>query len=457
MRGAALCMVVLLLLALQQTCSTLDVSVGQSITLHCSGQPNRVVEWHFKPLMFPDWLLVAKLHAGPISPGPGFQGRVESVCEEQPGNFSLVLSPVVYNDRGIYECRDKDGTILSDVKLHISVPPSVSIVVGMPASLPCYGDISKQAKYVDLDILWKRDGKMVYQLYYNITTTGPGFESRASVSPEQALYGNMSLSIKQTRFSDQGHYQCFYSSPKERGNPDSESLRVTGHPPQNRTVKAGEELSIRLHTTDPVRVTFTGPGLDEVLMADSNKDPVTYGEHCGQRCEVLGQENTFLLRRVTPEDAGVYAVTDSETNRIISIVNLQISGLPPSAGETTGAVHWIVLVVVFGCFGCICLGLAVCMFCNNRREANRRTAEQRITYQPAAVEDPAAAELQPEVPEPSLSVTETQPADPKTRPLLSETDTTEPHLPVSETGPSDWTEVQEKKSEEVQGWNDALE
>ncbi|XP_061110235.1 immunoglobulin superfamily member 11-like [Conger conger] len=401
-------------------------NVGHPITLTCSGAPRRDVEWYFEQHLHSHRLLVAKLHAGCISPGPDFEGRVESVCEEQPGNYSLVLSPVVYNDQGSYECRDK-GSLLKEVKLVVIVPGSVSIALGMSANLPCYGGISKRARAVDLDILWKRDGQIVYQRYNNTITYGPGFESRASVSPEQALHGNLSLTIKQTRFSDQGHYQCFYSSPKESGNPDSARLHVTDPPPQNLTVKAGEELSIRLRTTDPVRVTFTGPGLDEVLMVDAN---VTYGERCGQRCEVLGQENTFLLRRVTPEDAGVYTVTDSETNRTISIVSLQISG------ETTGAVPWIVSTVLFSC---ICLGLAVWMHCSKRRGA-----EQRIVYQPAAVEDLSSSsgrtELQqPGGPEPSLSVTETR------------IDVPEPHLPVSETGPSDQTRVQEKKSEEVQG------
>ncbi|KAJ8271242.1 hypothetical protein COCON_G00101010 [Conger conger] len=355
MRCGSYCVLIGLLLALPSASPFLreSVSVGQSITLPCSGAPNRVVEWCFKQHKHSDWLPVAELHAGPISPGPDFQGRVESVCEEQPGNYSLVLSPVVYNDEGSYECQYKGslhGDPLKDVKLDIFDPVSVSIAVGMSASLPCYGGISKRARAVDLDILWKRDGKMVYQLYNNTITTGPGFESRASVSPEQALHGNMSLSIKQTQFSDQGHYQCFYSSPKERGTPDSARLHVTDHPPQILTVKAGEELSIRLHTTDPERVTFTGPGLDEVLMVNAN---VTYGEHCGQRCEVLGQENTFLLRRVTPEDAGVYTVTDSETNRIISIVSLLISApadhekaeLRGSAGDVAAIVVPVLLAL----------------------------------------------------------------------------------------------------------------
>ncbi|KAJ8248658.1 hypothetical protein COCON_G00233870 [Conger conger] len=359
-----------------------SVSVGHSVNLPCSGAPDRDVEWHFKQHMHSDWLLVAKLHTGRISPGPGFQGRVESIYEEQPGNYSLVLSPAVYNDQGSYECQYKGPlhrNTLNDVKLVILDPVSVSIAVGMSVSLPCYGGISKQARAVDLDILWKRDGKMVFQLYNNTITYGSGFESRASVSPEQALR----------------------------------------HPLQIRTVKAGEELSIQLPTTDPVRVTFTGPGLDEVLMVDAHKGT---GEHCGQRCELLGQEKTFLLRRVTLEDAGVYTVTDSETSRIISNISLQISGLPPSAGETTRVVPWILLF--FSILGNI--GLAVWMYCNKRREA-----ELRIAFQPAAVEDPSGSRT--ELQQPGVL------------------DVPEPNLPVSETGPSDQTEVQEKKSEEVQG------
>ncbi|XP_061116976.1 uncharacterized protein LOC133140790 [Conger conger] len=335
-----------------------SVSVGHPVNLPCSGESDRDVEWYFKQHMHSDWLLVAELHTGRFSPGPGFQGRVESIYEEQPGNYSLVLSPAVYNDQGSYECQYKGPlhrNALNDVKLVIFNPGSVSIAVGMSVSLPCYGGISKQARAVDLVILWKRDGKKVFQLYNNTITYGPGFEGRASVSPEQALRGNMSLTIKQTWFSDQGHYQCLYSSPEERWAPDSVRLHVTGHPLQIRTVKAGEELSIQLPTTDPLRVTFTGPGLDEVLMADAHKGPVAYGEHCGQRCELLGQEKTFLLRRVTLEDAGVYTVTDSETSRIISNISLQISGLPPSAGETTGVVPWILLF--FSILGNI--GLAV--------------------------------------------------------------------------------------------------
>ncbi|KAG5830338.1 hypothetical protein ANANG_G00309400 [Anguilla anguilla] len=325
------------------------VSFGHSLTLPCHGAPSRNVKWRFQEYEYPDWLDVADLYTGSFSSGNGFQGRVESFHLKDPGNYSLLLSPVVYSDLGIYKCQYKNKTILSDVKLEIRVPSNVSVAMGMSASLPCFGKINIQARADDLDILWKRGGENVYQLLKNTTTYGPGFENRASVSPEQALYGNMSLTIRQTRFSDEGDYQCFYNSPKERGNPDSASLVVTGHPPQNLTVKAGGLLSIPLYTADPVRVTFSaGLGSDEVLMLDANKGPARYGERCAQRCELLAQEYTLLLRSVTLEDAGVYKVTDPETNKTIGSVSLEVSGL--SAGEVAGIVVGVLvsLLVLVG-------------------------------------------------------------------------------------------------------------
>ncbi|XP_064176552.1 immunoglobulin superfamily member 3-like isoform X4 [Anguilla rostrata] len=303
-----------------------SVSFGHSLTLPCHGAPSRDVDWLFQQDEFPDWLFVAQLHTGAFSSGDGFQGRVESFHLTEPGNYSLTLSPVVYSDLGIYKCQYKDETeiLLSDVKLEIRVPSNVSIAMGMSASLPCFGKINMQAHAGDLDILWKRGGEKVYQIHKNTITYGPGFENRASVSPEQALYGNMSLTIRQTRFSDEGDYQCFYNSPKERGNPDSASLVVTGHPPQTLTVKAGGLLSIPLYTTDPVRVTFSALGSDEVMMLDANKGPARYGKRCAQRCKL--QNYTLLLRSVTLEDAGVYKVTDPETKKTISSVSLQVSG-----------------------------------------------------------------------------------------------------------------------------------
>ncbi|XP_035235511.1 immunoglobulin superfamily member 11-like isoform X2 [Anguilla anguilla] len=330
------------------------VSFGNSLTLPCHGAPSRDVVWLFQQDELPDWLLVAKLYTGFFSSGNGFQGRVESFYLTEPGNYSLTLSPVVYSDLGIYKCQYKDETEipLSDVKLEIRVPSNVSIAIGMSASLPCFGKINTRAD--DLDILWMRGGENVYQLHKNTITYGPRFENRTSLSPEQALCGNMSLTIRQAQFSDEGDYQCFYRSPKESGNPDYASLFVTGHPTQNFTVKAGGLLSILLYAADPVRVTFSaGLGSDEVLIFNANKGPARYGERCAQRCVLLAQNYTLLLRSVTLEDAGVYKVTDPETKKTIGSVSLHVSAPPLSAGALAGIVLGV-LVVVLLVLGALC-------------------------------------------------------------------------------------------------------
>ncbi|XP_035274109.1 CD276 antigen-like isoform X8 [Anguilla anguilla] len=389
----------LLLAQLAVFCVGLSVSVGDSLTLPCHGDPSRDVEWRFQQYEYPEWLPVAELHTGSFSPGCGFQGRVESFYLTEPGNYSLTLSPLVYSDLGIYECRYMDGIILSDVKLEIRGPSSVPVAMGNSANLPCFGNINIQACADDLDILWMRDGENVYQLHKNTIAYGPRFENRASVSPEQALYGNMSLTIRQTRFSDEGKYQCFYSSPKESGNPDSIRLLVTGHPPQNLTVEAGGLLSIPLYTADPVRVTFSaGLGSDEVLMLDANKGPARYGERCAQRCELLAQNYTLLLWSVTLEDAGVYKVTDPETNKTISSVSLEVSAPPLSAGAVAG--------IVLGVLGVLGVLLVLGPFAFWK--FLKKPAKPAVCYQAASAEDQnssssrAAVILIPDSPEPFL-------------------------------------------------------
>ncbi|KAJ8339871.1 hypothetical protein SKAU_G00345040, partial [Synaphobranchus kaupii] len=240
------CVVVGLLLALPAAGPDPPVviyaSLGHSVTLPCGGEPSRDVGWIFKQRGRSQWYLVAKLQAGALSPGRGFQGRVQSFHGEKPGNYSIAISPVVYTYLGIYQCQYTDGTFISDVTLDILVPSHVSVAMGMSVSLSCYASIGSGASAVDLDILWKKGEKLVYQHYNNIITYGPGFENRVSLSPELALLGNNSLTVNKTQFSDGGQYQCFFNTPKENGYPDSVSLTVTV--PSHVSVAMGMSVSL---------------------------------------------------------------------------------------------------------------------------------------------------------------------------------------------------------------------
>uniref|UniRef100_A0A0E9WZV6 Ig-like domain-containing protein n=1 Tax=Anguilla anguilla TaxID=7936 RepID=A0A0E9WZV6_ANGAN len=192
------------------------VNIGHSLTLACRGDPSRDVEWRFQQYGYPDWLDVAELYTGSFSSGNGFQGRVESFYLKDPGNYSLLLGPVVYSDLGIYKCQYRDETeiVLSDVKLDIRVPTDVSVAMGMSASLPCFGKMNMQA----LLMIWISSGREVERTFTSSlripSHMGPGSRTELQF-PQNKPSMETCLSPSDRRFSDEGDYQCFYNSPKE--------------------------------------------------------------------------------------------------------------------------------------------------------------------------------------------------------------------------------------------------
>ncbi|KAJ8247663.1 hypothetical protein GJAV_G00248830 [Gymnothorax javanicus] len=389
-------------------CHVIDANIGQSLPLPCVGDPSRDVEWSFKQNRQKDWLLVAKFHNGNFSAGEDFQKRVKPLHPDNPRNYSLLIDPVVYNDQGVYRCQDGEKALLSEnVKIH--VPLEFSIQMGKPAKLPCHGNIDKQAKDGDLDILWKRGGEKIFQFVKNTTSYGPGFEHRASHSTVQAHVGNLFLIINSTKFSDEGDYQCLYNIPKESGTPDSVRLIVTGYPPQNHSVEAGGLLSIPLYTSDPVKIMFTraGSGFKEVQMATASKGQATLGEVCRQRCAVVSQNNTLSVGSISPEDAGEYKVIDSKTSKTIVTVFLQVSAA--SAGLSAGAVVGIVVALLV--LGVVCF--VAWKYCPVVPRAHQSVAET----EPASgtqLRQPDSKPLhaydsEPSSPEPRTPVPETQP------------------------------------------------
>uniref|UniRef100_A0A8C9V2K2 Ig-like domain-containing protein n=1 Tax=Scleropages formosus TaxID=113540 RepID=A0A8C9V2K2_SCLFO len=95
--------------------------------------------------------------------------------------------------------------------LNPSVPTVVSVPVGDPVKLHCYADINRQTEDSQLDVRWKKEGKLVLHLHSGLVTQGSGFKNRVDVSKEDIRKGDLSLILNDTRLSDQGHYQCFYN------------------------------------------------------------------------------------------------------------------------------------------------------------------------------------------------------------------------------------------------------
>ncbi|KAG9333098.1 hypothetical protein JZ751_013522 [Albula glossodonta] len=227
--------------------------------------------------------------SGRVSAEPEFEGRLKSDPMEQPGSYGLILGPLVYNDGGAYDCRPKNSTAAR-----------VSTAMGEPAILPCVGNIKKQAHHGDLCVQWRRDGKVICKHCNNILTCSPEFKNRASLSTDHILQGNMSLTIKPTRSSDRGYYQCSYN--EEKGNPAIVSLTVT----------------------EPLNVMFsTAAGSDEVLVASVKEGSVLFGSRYLGRGSDRVLSNTVVLRSVTLLDSGVYSITENNTGEAIGTVFVQ--------------------------------------------------------------------------------------------------------------------------------------
>ncbi|KAG5830181.1 hypothetical protein ANANG_G00315450 [Anguilla anguilla] len=246
---------------------------------------------------------------------------------------------------------------------------------GHSLTLPCHGAPSR-----DVDWLFQQDELPdwlhVAELYTGAFSYGNGFQGRVE-SSHLTEPGNYSLTVSPVVYSDLGIYKCQYKDETEIPLSDVK-LEIRGHPPQNLTVKAGGLLSIPLYTADPVRVTFSaGLGSDEVLIFNVNKGPARYGEHFAQRCELLAQNFTLLLRSVTLEDAGVYKVTDPETKKTIGSVSLHVSAPPLSAGAVAGIVLGVLVVVL----------LVLGAFAFWKYHKNQKRAEPVVRYQAASAEE----------------------------------------------------------------------
>lgn len=114
------------------------------------------------------------------------------------------------------------------VSCHSLVPTTVNTPVRSNITLPCYARTEKQIADDSVNILWKKDDKIVLQVQKGITTYGSGFRGRALVSLPRYKDGDLSVDILRVTTSDKGLYQCYYSANDEHGYPGGVTLNVTG-------------------------------------------------------------------------------------------------------------------------------------------------------------------------------------------------------------------------------------
>ncbi|KAJ8362577.1 hypothetical protein AAFF_G00367890 [Aldrovandia affinis] len=324
------------LLASVSSARTRSVSLGQSVTLLCEGAANGPIEWRFKQQQQDQWQSVVELHDGGISPGPGFKERVKFVRTENPRNCSITLGPVEFNDGGVYECKAlHPDRIFSDVRLEVLDPSQVFVEFGQSVSLPCHGNINKQIRSDELHLRWQKDGQDVYKHQNSKTTYGPGFENRVSVSLDRAPHGDLSLTIKEARLSDQGEYRCVYNIQKENGQPPLVRLNVTASSSSARTrsVSLGQSVTLLCEgaANGPIEWRFKQQQHDQwQSVVELHDGGVSPGPGFKERVKFVRTENprncSITLGPVEFTDGGVYECKALHPDRIFSDVRLEVLG-----------------------------------------------------------------------------------------------------------------------------------
>ncbi|XP_064193464.1 uncharacterized protein LOC135255781 isoform X1 [Anguilla rostrata] len=321
----------LAVLSVSRAVSSLSVVKGEfgaSVTLPCDGSAYRGTPEAQLDVLWqtPEGKKVARYSRGDHSVGIHFEGRVTFPTERiRQGDFSINISSVTFRDEYSYECVWNKGPNekgLNDVRLYVLGPPipkSVSVPVGDSVTLPCYGQINKEAPEESF-VQWKRGDELVLKYGLGEVTYGPKYKGRASVSSDW-IQGNFSLSLNVTGLRDSGVYQC---STDQNQNVTSVILELKDY----RHYKP-VNLSLGMHFNfslprEPVKVVFSKEGA-------LPREPLCSVDTDGFECEPIyksrmeRKSSTLTMLNMTLDDVGTYAVIHARNCVIIHAYRVYIT------------------------------------------------------------------------------------------------------------------------------------
>ncbi|XP_064193468.1 matrix remodeling-associated protein 8-like isoform X3 [Anguilla rostrata] len=299
---------------------------GASVTLPCDGSAFRGTPEAQLDVLWrtSDGRKVAHYSRRVHSVDVGFQGRVTfPTARIRQGDFSINISSVTFRDEDLYECVWNKGPNekgLNDVRLYVLEPPipnHLSVPVGDPVTLPCYGHINKETPKESF-VQWKRD-ELVLKHSSDEVTYGPKYEGRASVSSERIQKGNFSLSLSVTGLCDSGVYQCSTDL-----NPNASWVVLELKDFGNFTpvsLDLGMPFSLSL-PQEPVKVIFSKEGaFPEVPLCSVDTGDFKCEPKYKSRME--RESNTLTLLNMTLDDVGTYTVIHSRNcviNRMCRVI-----------------------------------------------------------------------------------------------------------------------------------------
>lgn len=284
--------------------SHVAVKVKDTAVFTCKSTCNGILTWTFKTEN--EDLDVLKCEQETCTEGHSFKDRVNLVyAKNQPGNLSLMLNSVLYNDEGWYVVYC-DSAFLCRFLLETFVPTTINTTVRGNAKLPCYARTEKQISDETVNILWKKDDQVVLQVLNGIIKYGPRFTDRASVSLKDYRDGDLSLTIHNASRSDAGLYQCYHRPSEEHGHPGAVTLHVAAHE-ISWTKKFGENLPLDLFGSD-VTIYFIGSDESEKQVCTVMGNSTTCSSDYINRVSVMN--DTLVLSGLTSADKGIFTVKD---------------------------------------------------------------------------------------------------------------------------------------------------
>ncbi|XP_043092460.1 uncharacterized protein si:dkey-22i16.9 [Puntigrus tetrazona] len=388
-----------------------EVNIKETVIFPCNETCNGQLLWTFETDN--EELDVLKCDQNACTEGDSFKYRASF----KPGALSPTLYPVLYNDEGLYVAYC-NAVFLCQFHLKVLVPATVSASVNSNITLHCYARTKKQVADDTVNVLWKKDDQIVFQVKNGITTYGPGFKGRASVSLPHYKDGDLSLNIHGVTTSDQGLFRCYHGDTDEHGYPGAVSLNVIAG--QNFYAKTSDDLHLDLFGSDRVKVTFTSH-MAEALVCDVTGSYSMCSPDYSNRVSVT--KGFLVVHDVTSSDTGTFIVRD-ETGEVVGVHTVTVEGVPRR--------RYFIPVSVVSVFAVICVCLIVGWRCHRQSQAQQyRCSYNTIQSGVEILREPACIGLSQQETEPEPEVRARTPVEetmPETVRTTEKQDDTEEYI-----------------------------
>ncbi|XP_014032775.2 uncharacterized protein [Salmo salar] len=197
-----------------------------------------------------------------------------------------------------------------------SGPVSISSPVGSQAILPCKWK-SQLDNFPVCHVLWQTPDALVFEQNGEQRWQASEFEGRLRVPEEKLWEGDCSLILRDVQVGDVGLYESFMVVDRTR-RVFIQSVQLSVYEHKSKlSMGMGEDLDLKLHTPQAMRVVFQGRNSTEWEVLWMRGDEKVNRGHLEEA------EGVVVLRGLRMDNSGTYKVLDSH-GLSVSTVKLEV-------------------------------------------------------------------------------------------------------------------------------------